>query len=232
MLNKDLTPEERELHRQRRGELRARGYDATRKLDHVARAVREARKREGVSQSELARRARISASVVSRLESGKVLFPEPHTLEKIAIALGRSGKVLWTLSEGADSCVSELLHLDLPVLKEAAIEKELFDNARADVPWDRDDPDEPEPELWEFPVLEAVLDHFLTTKATDALVPDDVDPETRTAVAEFLDTWQSITDERREMLLQYMRDQKELGSRWRLVEADPRERGQSIAEGA
>jgi hypothetical protein len=118
------------------------------------------------------------------------------------------------------------------VLKEAAIEKELFDTAPADEPRDPHDPDEPEPELWEFPVLDAVLDHFLTTKATDALVPDDVDPETRTAVAEFLDTWHSITDERREMLLQYMRDQKELGSRWRVVEADTRERGQSNGEGA
>jgi len=164
--------------------------------------VREARRAEGISQSELARRARISASVVSRLESEKVLFPGPHTLEKIAIALGRSGTVLVNLSSGADACISELGHLDLPVLKEAAIEKELFDTGRADEAWDPTDPDEPEPELWELPVL----DYFVTTKATDALVPDDVDPEIRTAVAEFLDTWRSITDERREMLLQYMRD--------------------------
>src|SRR4051812_38185009 len=64
-------------------------------FDHVGRAVRAAREADGVSQRELARRAGISPSVISRIEAGIVRQPDERTSDRIAAALGRSGRALY-----------------------------------------------------------------------------------------------------------------------------------------
>ena len=62
------------------------------------RAVRGAREAEGISQSELARRAGVSPSVINRIESGAVKAPDPKTTDRIAVALGRSDRILYWLA--------------------------------------------------------------------------------------------------------------------------------------
>jgi len=64
--------------------------DATRReglLEHVGEAVRYFRKRAGITQEELARRAEIAPTSVVRLETGEVRQPRYGTLMKLAGAL-------------------------------------------------------------------------------------------------------------------------------------------------
>src|SRR3954447_853025 len=68
--------------------------------DHLAQAVHRARVSEGVTQSELARRAGVSASVVSRIEAGVVKQPDARTVDALAIALGRSAHDLDLIARG------------------------------------------------------------------------------------------------------------------------------------
>jgi transcriptional regulator with XRE-family HTH domain len=57
-----------------------RKYDSTPFGEYLQRA----RKEEGITQTELARRIGVSVALVSRLESGEYLQPSPHTLQGIA----------------------------------------------------------------------------------------------------------------------------------------------------
>lgn len=52
--------------------------------------IRELRKKQGISQSELARRAGIRQGVLSYIESGRTKHPRIDTLSAIARALGVS----------------------------------------------------------------------------------------------------------------------------------------------
>jgi transcriptional regulator with XRE-family HTH domain len=64
--------------------------DATRRedpMEHVGEAVRFYRKRAGITQEELARRAEIAPTSVVRLETGEVRQPRYGTLMKLAEAL-------------------------------------------------------------------------------------------------------------------------------------------------
>jgi len=56
--------------------------------------VRGARLAAGLTQRELARRAGVAPSVISRIESGEVKRPDWSTTERIAAALGRSRAAL------------------------------------------------------------------------------------------------------------------------------------------
>src|SRR3954453_5974342 len=101
------------------GVRRAAGRD---RWDHLAQAVRGARRAEGISQSELARRAGISASVISRIESGIVRGPDDRTTHRIATALGRSRTVLQFIAGGDTQTAAD--ELDIPVLREAKADLE------------------------------------------------------------------------------------------------------------
>ena len=56
-------------------------------MEHVGEAVRFYRKRAGITQEELARRAEIATTSVVRLETGEVRQPRYGTLMKLAEAL-------------------------------------------------------------------------------------------------------------------------------------------------
>jgi transcriptional regulator with XRE-family HTH domain len=171
-------------------------------LDHFARAVRGAREADGISQSELARRAGVSASVISRIEAGIVRTPDDRTRDRVAVALGRSARVLYFLAEGYANSALDELDLDLPVLREAKAayeregEKAVPDDAAVH-------------EEWEVPIFEAVIEYFVENRITDEVAPD-VDPDTRWALEEFLHAWTGLTDTRKELLLRYMDDQLRL----------------------
>jgi transcriptional regulator with XRE-family HTH domain len=173
-------------------------------LDHLARAVRGAREADGISQSELARRASLSASVISRIEAGIVRSPDDRTRDRIAVALGRSARVLYFLTEEDAITALYELDLDLPVLREAKAEYER--EGEKAVP-----DDAAVHEKWEMPIFEAVREYFVAHRVTDELAPD-VDPETRWALEEFLHAWTGLTDTRKERLLRYMEDQRRLSS--------------------
>jgi len=67
--------------------------------------VRAARKAEGLSVRELARRAGVSEAQVSRVENGKTLNPNDDTLLGIADALGRSRSALVCLTDSPEANV-------------------------------------------------------------------------------------------------------------------------------
>ena len=66
----------------------------------IAERLKEARKRAGLSQEEVARRADIGVFSVSRLERGEVTDPHISTLENLAHALGVSVLYLYAGEEG------------------------------------------------------------------------------------------------------------------------------------
>ncbi len=67
----------------------------------LARAVREARRRQRISQRELARRSGVAASQISRIEAGEIKNTSWLTTEAIAHALGRQSAFLAFLAENA-----------------------------------------------------------------------------------------------------------------------------------
>jgi transcriptional regulator with XRE-family HTH domain len=167
--------------------------------NYLAMAIRGAREAEGISQSELARRAGLSPSVISRIEAGVVVTPDRSTRDRIAIALGRSARLLDELSYSGVLDVIMHLHEQIPVLREA---QEEYDR---DVRTERVDDDD-WLEKWGEAVLNAAVAHFVNTRGLDD-VSLDVDPATRVAVEEVLRVWPRLSDERREMVLRYLQDQ-------------------------
>ncbi len=69
-----------------------REYDALEEEFALAMAVTKARRRAGLSQSELARRMKTTQSTVARLESGRGL-PSTRTLDRFAKATGHRLKI-------------------------------------------------------------------------------------------------------------------------------------------
>src|SRR5882672_12802124 len=69
-----------------------REYDALEEEFALAMAVTKARRRAGLSQSELARRMKTTQSTVARLESGRGL-PSTRTLGRFAKATGHRLKI-------------------------------------------------------------------------------------------------------------------------------------------
>ena len=65
----------------------------------IGERIKEARKRAGLSQEEVARRADIGVFSVSRLERGEVTDPHISTLENLARALGVSVLYLYAGEE-------------------------------------------------------------------------------------------------------------------------------------
>jgi transcriptional regulator with XRE-family HTH domain len=72
-----------------------REYEALDEEFALALAVAKARRRAGLSQSELARRMKTTQSTVARLESGRGL-PSTRTLDRFAKATGHRLKISFT----------------------------------------------------------------------------------------------------------------------------------------
>jgi len=70
----------------------AREYEGLEEEFALATAVAKARRRAGLSQSELARRMKTTQSTVARLESGRGL-PSTRTLDRFAKATGHRLKI-------------------------------------------------------------------------------------------------------------------------------------------
>jgi transcriptional regulator with XRE-family HTH domain len=70
-------------------------YDALEEEFALAMAVAKARRRAGLSQSELARRMKTTQSTVARFESGRGL-PSTRTLDRFAKATGHRLKISFT----------------------------------------------------------------------------------------------------------------------------------------
>lgn len=77
----------------------------------AATALRNARRAAGLSQRELARRARVAQPAVARIEAGGVI-PRVDTLEKLLHACGHNLEVTRRAGAGVDrSVIRELLQL-------------------------------------------------------------------------------------------------------------------------
>jgi transcriptional regulator with XRE-family HTH domain len=59
-------------------------------VQNIGKGLKAARERAGLTQNALARRARMTASQVSQVESGKRVDPQFSTVARLAIALGVS----------------------------------------------------------------------------------------------------------------------------------------------
>jgi transcriptional regulator with XRE-family HTH domain len=59
-------------------------------VQNIGKGLKEARERAGLTQNALARRARMTASQVSQVESGKRVDPQFSTVVRLAVALGVS----------------------------------------------------------------------------------------------------------------------------------------------
>lgn len=59
-------------------------------MQNIGKGLKEARERAGLTQNALARRARMTASQVSQVESGKRVDPQFSTVVRLAVALGVS----------------------------------------------------------------------------------------------------------------------------------------------
>lgn len=66
--------------------------------NHLGTAIRDAREARGWSGFELARRAGVDRSRVSRIESGEARQPDPRTLTRLADALGVPSADLFALA--------------------------------------------------------------------------------------------------------------------------------------
>jgi transcriptional regulator with XRE-family HTH domain len=168
--------------------------------DHLARAVRGARQAEGISQSELARRAGVSPSVISRIEAGIVRRPDDRTSHRVATALGRSARALEYLHEQDTSFGIWGLDESIPAVRQAQEElRRELENDPAD--------DAAVEEKWEALLPDAVLDWFINTRFTDELNVHAADPDAAWAVQEFARAWSWLTEERKELVLRYVKDQ-------------------------
>lgn len=181
----------------------------------LAEVVRAAREREGISLRELARRARVSAGQISRIEAGEVAKPSSDTLRSIARALGRYPDPLLVIAghltgEAAGGRLLELQdeieERDEPAAsfldagaRELAVEDEasrrylawtLFEGSRADLLG------------WGF--------------------QRDEDDETRKEVEELIRAWRALTPERRLLVRALVADQEVLSRLDRLPSAPGR----------
>jgi transcriptional regulator with XRE-family HTH domain len=59
-------------------------------VQNIGKGLKAARERSGLTQNALARRARMTASQVSQVESGKRVDPQFSTVARLAVALGVS----------------------------------------------------------------------------------------------------------------------------------------------
>lgn len=100
----------------------ARAWEKARPLvDTVTKLIRM-RKKVGLSQVEIARRAGWNKSFVSRLESGRGGMPDPTTMLRYSKACGAHMGLVWALEGEADTVVIE----DTLALGEDAAHAEMF----------------------------------------------------------------------------------------------------------
>lgn len=160
---------------------------------YVSKAVRGARKAEGISQRELARRAGVAASVISRIESGAVKQADYLTLEHVAVALGRSAEALtyvggymaaWLDHEPLLSLIDKFGEL------QDELGGELTDRHKR-------------------MLLDGVVEVFVENLA-DSDIADLSDAGASEPLRQVASRWPGLTDERRELVLAYVEDQLRL----------------------
>ncbi len=159
--------------------------------DHLARAVATARRGMGLSQRELARRAGVSSSVISRIESGAVKTPDYTTVSRIATALSRSPIALEYLSG----------HM-AAVLEHGGL---FYDGKPREIAEELTDRDEWTPEDWRR-LGDAVVDAFDRHTLANAL-EIDVDDDAHKSIEQLVSRWSGLTDERKAQVLRFVDDQ-------------------------
>lgn len=158
--------------------------------DHLARAVANARRQMGLSQRELARRAGVSSSVISRIESGAVKTPDYTTVSRIATALSRPATALEYLSGRMAALLEHGDLFDHEPLRGIADEL-------AEREWTTDD--------WRR-LGDAVVDWFDRFTLADSF-GTDVGDEAHEAIEQLVSRWSGLTAERKEQVLRFVDDQ-------------------------
>lgn len=178
-------------------------------------AVRAARTREGLSIREVARRAGIASSQVSRIEKGEIASPEARTLKAIAAALGRPSLPLAVLATGPGAWGEELLY-------STSVERELLE--RETGRWTHEEVDDLLDQI--VTELDAVGREKISRYAHDLFVYITLGSHAEsTSFAEDLNTtefeplmraWVGLTDQRRKLVLGYAAEQAALSELDRL----------------
>ncbi len=149
----------------------------------LARAVRDARRDEGISQRELSRRSGLAASQISRIEAGEIKSPSWETTAAIAQALGRQPAYLGFLAKNTSfDEVSSVFHrhpkLDFEVWSSAPSTDEQYERLR-----------------------EVAYEDFVGSPLDwDYLGGDG-------RIEQIVSFWRGLTEERRELLLRLAQDQ-------------------------
>lgn len=159
--------------------------------------VRAARKAEGLGVRELARRAGVSESQISRVENGKTTNPNDDTLFGIADALGRSRVALVALTDRSEGMV----------LRDSAAE--ILDTLPQWIQ-DRHDPDHLEAAKTLTDLRPFARDVFVQQSAGSIAETAGIFPGGDTFFQEVTDLWVGLTPDRRELCRQMVRDQARL----------------------
>jgi len=159
--------------------------------------VRAARTAEGLGLRELARRAGISESQVSRVENAKTLNPSDDTLLGLADALGRPRLALVCLSDSPEAgLLGDLARETLETMPP-------WVRARHDV-----DVLESREDLQALRLF--ARDVFLTQSLSSVLETASLEPAFGPELMELISGWSGLTSERQQSLLQFFRDQQRL----------------------
>lgn len=155
--------------------------------------IRRARERQGISLRELARRSGVSAGQLSRIETGEVEKPSVDTLKAIADALGRPQASLLLLA-------GHVLMQDFEELAESLTDEIDGISSWADEFAYETDPEKRAVILWDL------ADHNLAP----AGIAPDLWRKIRRDMSEIAAAWQSLTPERRQLVLAFVADQEVL----------------------
>lgn len=161
----------------------------------VGSVLREARETAGLGVRELARRAGVDASRISRIESGRTATPSHDVLAALARALGRLPEGLYKLAD------------DLNDDELAGAAPELFDSFMELFPDGASDPEARELGLRKFARL-AFLEH--DPLAVVVGVPGDRVAPDAEALHEIVGSWGALTDDRKRLVRTFVADQVEL----------------------
>jgi transcriptional regulator with XRE-family HTH domain len=176
-------------------------------------AIAEAREGYGYSIRELARRAGVSAGQISRMESGEVQRPAVETLVSLARALDRNPVPLM-IAAGHISGSEARGHLarltdegsELAEAWQSEHDREQLDRMRAAVS---------EPSSDESTLRRVAQEIFLTAETEETLWHDaylalPAQGTQAEALRELVSAWPLVNAERRERILEYVRDQVDL----------------------
>lgn len=168
----------------------------------VGAVLREARTRDRVGVRELARRAGVEASRISRIESGQTARPDAEVITALALALGREPVALVKLASDQNDPAA---NADLWELDRALYDA--FTTVCLDVTGDDSD------EMLDLAVRKLARMRFLHDAPLARLISgSDGDESSVAALKEIVATWSSLTDERRKLVRAFVADQAELSN--------------------